>query len=474
MVTSVKSNNAQNEKVLNADVVVVGAGLAGLSAALEAQKSGKKVIVLNHFGLLGNSSSMSGGEISLIGTPLQKQMGIQDSTDLFVKDVLKANNHSVDVELVNVISEGAVELFQWLTEFGVQFDRIISWPGHSVLRVHKEIGGRGSRIVELLHQACKARGINVILKTMAISLLLDVSGRVIGIEARDGQGKTLKVMADSGVVLAAGGFAKNKEMLQKYAPRIADLPNVGARGATGDGIRLGIAVGARIVNMDSAVLSYNLLSKDGSRHGQPMSVRWAIGEGIAVNKEGSRFMDEDISYTRGTCRLIRQTGRTCFIVFDEKTKSKVDMVDYVEVYTGNTAAELAAELGVDPIALANSIATYNDAVSRKVIPETNLWMRGIQRHCLQGRLFAVAVAAELVFTQGGMLINSRGQVIHESGKPIPGLYAAGDNALGMSGSTGGEDSCPGYLSGVAILTALSFGRVAGRNAAGEKAKLQTP
>lgn len=455
-------------KKLATDVVVVGAGFAGLSAALEAQQLDAEVIVLSRTGLLANNSAMSGGQVALIGTPLQKEMGIEDSPKLYAQDLMKANNNTVDAELINVAADGATELYEWLTGFGAQFHKLISWHGHSVPRVHQEIDLRGGGMVKLLYKAAKARSIDVRLGTAAISLLTSDSGGVVGVKARDRKTQVLEIQANRGVVLAAGGFAKNQEMLQKYIPKLAGRPVDSAGGSTGDGVSMGMEVGAGVVGMDTVVMGYSILSKSGRymRHqAVPMSLQLAMGEGIAVNKEGRRFMDEIVSYARGTSMIMRQKDCICFVIFDEQTKSQAELVEYDEVFTGETAEELAAELSIDRRALAETIASYNEAVRNEAVPKVDGCGQPVQRHCLQGRLFAMPITAHIIMTHGGLKINTKAQVIHQRGHPIRGLYAAGDNAAGLGGLSDGYNACPGYLSGTGNLTAFCFGRIAGRNAA---------
>lgn len=450
------------------DVVVVGAGFAGLSAALEARQQGAEVIVLSRMGLLANNSAISGGHVALVGTPLQKEMGIKDSPELYARDLLKSNNYSVDAELTKILTIGATELYNWLAGFGVQFSVLVPWPGHSVTRIHHGIETNGSGMVKLLHLAAQERGIDIHLGTAATDLVTGENGRIVGVKARDRSDQLLEIQANCGVVLAAGGFAKNKEMMAEYIPKLVEWPSHSAGGSTGDGIRMSMDVGAALASMDSVVMGYGVLPRSGKYKGHlamPMSLQLAMAEGIAVNKEGCRFMDESVTYARGASGIMQQTDCICFIVFDEQTKDKPQLREYNEVFTGRTVEELAAGLGIEKRALAETITGYNESVDRGTVPDVYATEPTVRRHRLQGPLFAMPLSTVVIMTHGGVKINTSAQVIHHQGYPIPGLYAAGDNAVGLGGISEVSNACPGYLSATGNLTAFCFGRIAGRNAA---------
>jgi fumarate reductase flavoprotein subunit len=455
------------ESRLTADVVVIGAGFAGLSSALEASQLGAEVIVLSRTGLLANDSAISGGNIPFVGSPLQKEKGIKDSKELFTRDLLESNHNSVNIDLINVIACGAAELYDWLIGFGAEFIGPIPWPGHSIPRLHQEVQKNGSRLIKLMSSAAKERGADVRYGVAATNLITDDKGVVKGVKGLNKEGKAFEISASKGVVLAAGGFAKNREMLQKYIPKMVGWPTDTASGSTGDGIRMALEVGATTANMDSVVMGYRVLPKSGQPKAHPplpAALMLALAGGIAVNKEGQRFMDESVSYSHGAADIMRQSGCTCFVIFDERTKSLPQLKNYEEVFYGKTIDGLAAELGIGSQALAKTISDYNDSVDKGTSPSYIIGYNMI-RHHLEPPYYAIPSTTTVIMTHGGIKINAGTEVIRRDGNPIPGLFAAGDVAVGLCGGSEGYCAVPGYINGTGNLTALSFGRVAGRKAA---------
>lgn len=459
---------------LAADVVVVGTGFAGLAAALEARHHGAEVILLGSKGLLANNSALSGGQVAMVNTPLQKKLGVHDSPELFIRDLMSANNHSVDPELVKTAAYASCELYDWLTGFGADFPKILPWNCHSVDRIHEEVGekdsafGRGGRLIKLMHQAAQAQGVDIHMGVAATSLLTNEQGRVVGLRTRDKAGLEAEIEVRRGVVLGAGGYAKNKEMLKKYAPKLVGMVSVSAVGSTGDGIRMGMEVGAATSNLESVVMAYTVCSMEGGPlkgnaaiigSKSMMPLIYGLLAGIAVNKEGRRFMDESFTYSRGSACLMRQTDSMAFAVFDEETRNKVS--GDMNLFAGATPEDLGRKINIDAAILAETIASYNAK-----LPRVDAYGHPVEKRPLRGSLFAVPFTGMIVMTHGGLKINSEAQVIHNKGHVIPGLYAAGDNAAGLGGPADGENACPGYLTGCANMTALAFGRIAGRNAAG--------
>lgn len=249
-------------------------------------------------------------------------------------------------------------------------------------------------------------------------------------------------------------------MMQKYVPDLADWPVVSAGGSTGDGISMGMEIGAQALYMDTVLMVYGVrVSKGKATERLGAALRRGLSEGIAVNKDGRRFMDESWSYSRGTSRIMRQKDRIAFVVFDEETRDKAQLTPEDEVVTGATPEDLAARLGIDQRSLAETISGHNEAVLKVY----NYGYPG-QRRPLSGRLFSIPFSGSIVTTHGGLKINRQAQVIHQKGHAIPGLYAAGDNAAGIGGPSQGYNATPGYLSGCGNGAALVFGRIAGRNA----------
>jgi len=430
------------------DVLVIGAGYAGLAAAIEASEAGASVIVLGRRNPFASNSSIGGGVFALVDTPLQREKGVRDSAELLVEDILKANRHSIPQDLVAVAVQESTELYGWMTELGVRFPELLQFPGHSVARVHLESGMSGANTMRLLLEAVGSRGVDVRLGTTAENLILGNGKAVVGVQAVR-EGTKTEIRANRAVVLAAGGFGRNPNMMARYLPELKGVTTISAAGSTGDGIRMGIEVGAELHNMDSAVLASIGSVKKGSRI--PGIAQILLNGAILVNKNGQRFADESEGYIPTALPILHQPDGIAFLIFNEELLKGVEQVsDQIDKYVGmgliqygKTADELATAAGID----------------QENLQET------VKKHLLVGSLYGIWVKPILLMTHGGLKINAQTQVMHSQGYPIPHLYAVGDSTAGLGGAATAECPCPGYLTGCGYLWALGSGRVAGRNAA---------
>ena len=449
---------------LTADVVVVGAGFAGLSAALEARRCGASVILLCDRGPLANNSAMSGAVFAMAGTPVQENRGIKDSPELFRQDLMSASDNKADSEMVSTFVNATGEIYRWLTGLGAEFPILLSQVGHGVSRLHAEVSegdtglGRGCRLIKLMQTAAKSQGVDVHMGTPVIGLLTNEKGTVMGVEAEDKEEGKLEIKAKRGVVLAAGGFARDEDMLRKYAPGLLGLPVGSAAGSTGDGIRMGMEVGAAAANLDAAVLLPTVYGAAGKGAIISLALYKLLSEGIVVNKLGRRYMDENISFYRAAGELILQPDRLAFVIFDSETLKDAALEDE-PLIAAASPEELALKLGIESSALIRTVIDFNRTVPQGVSESP------LQKRPLRGSLFAVRLTSRLLFTYGGLKTNVRTQVIYQSGHVIRGLFAAGDNVTGICGPSNGYNAVSGYLTGCGNSAAVVFGRIAGRNAA---------
>jgi len=433
---------------LQGDVLVVGTGFAGLAAAIESLNSGAKVIVLGRRNPLASNSALGGGTFALVDTPLQRQKGIKDSADLLAKDILKANRHTIPEDIVNAAAQQGSQLYDWLVEIGAEFYEVMQYPGHSVPRVHLERGLDGANTLKLLLKRVMSKGAEVRLGMIAEHLILNEKNEVEGVQASD-TGEKTTIKAKRATILAAGGFGKNKGMMAKYLPKYAEMPCVSGAGSTGDGIRMGMEAGAEVLNMDAAEL-YSLGSaKRGLRI---LGISEAMAKGaILVNKNGQRFTDESKGYALTAPPVMQQPDAIALLILDERIlKSVVKLHGNIDRYLkmglfhyGETAFELADKTGID---LDNLQKTVN-------------------RYFPSGNLYGTWVRTIVIQSMGGLKVNSRAQVMHRRGYPIPRLYAAGDSTPSLGGAATSDNPCPGYLTGTGYLWALASGRIAGQNAA---------
>ena len=433
---------------LQCDVLVVGTGYAGLAAAIEALSSGAKVIALGRRNPLASNSALGGGTFAFADTPLQRQKGIQDSADLLARDILKANRHTIPDDVVNAAAQQSIQLYDWLVDIGAEFYEVMQYPGHSVPRVHLESGMDGANTLNLLLTRARNEGADVPLGTVAEHLLLNENNEVEGVQA-DNYGEKITIKARRATILAAGGFAKNKDMMATYLPGYMEMPCVSGAGSTGDGIRMGMEIGADVLNMDAAEL-YSLGAAKKSLRIPGVSEALSKGA-LLVNKNGERFTDESQGYGLTAPPVMQQPDAVALLVLDETllksvVKLHLNIDKYLNtglVYYGETASELGQKTGVNSDNLQKTVGQFFPS----------------------GKLYGTWVRTILIQSMGGLKVNSRAQVIHRDGHPIPRLYAAGDNTPSLGGAATSDNPCPGYLTGTGYLLALASGRIAGQNAA---------
>lgn len=431
---------------LRYDVVVAGSGFAGLAAALEALKTGASVVVLGSRNPFASNSALSSGGIILADTALQKNNGISDSAALLTQDILRANRHSIAAEVVEAAAHEATHIYDWFASMGIQLPILRPLANHTVSRVHRGPFG-GAHILRLLLQETKRRGANFQLGTLARHLIMS-EGKAEGIEAVNQEG-TAEIRSFKGVVLAAGGFAQNRRMVESFLPGFSNLLCAGGSGSTGDGVRMGLEVGAKTSNMDSAILTpLGSVRRGGAIPG----IFEAMLQGaVLVNKRGQRFVDEKMGLFSDTAfPTILQPDGVALLVVNEAMKRRITKLErYMDTYLrkelfffGETSDELALRTGLDRSGF-------------------NFTMTGCG---FSGALYGTWVKPALVMSHGGLAVNAATQVIHTDGHPISRLFAAGDNAAGLGGGISEDRPFPGYI-GTGCLWALASGRIAGRNAA---------
>lgn len=459
-----------------ADVVVVGLGAAGAAAAIEAARAGASVLVLERASGGGGTSAMSGGVLYLGGgTPLQKACGFDDAPEDMFRYLMASLGPAPDEVKVRAYSEGTVEHYHWLTGLDVPFkagfyagysgepptdDGLVmsgsedAWPFCEIARpaprghCPRVPGAAGGFLMQKLLAGVERAGARVRGDHRVLALVQESSGPVVGVVARaDGEQRAIR--ARRGVVLAAGGFIQSREMVRLYAPQLARCRfRVGSPGDDGSGIRMGLAAGGVAVHMEAGSISLPIVPPKG------------VLRGILVNGQGQRFVNEDAYQGRlGELALLRQEGRA-WLVLDDATFVRPDVPREVAA-VGETPAELEAELGLPPGSLVATLELYNrfaaegrDPLFRKgkdyLVPLVHP-PYGALDCTVQGSLYAA-------FTLGGLHTDADGRVLTATGDPLPGLYAAGRCAAGLS--TGG------YSSGISLGDGTFFGRRAGRHASG--------
>lgn len=444
------------ETAYQADVVVIGAGGAGMAAAIEAADQGASVVILEKMGFAGGNTVRSEGGMNATETVYQKEKGIADTKAAMIEDTVKGGKELNDKELVTYFVENSAPTIDWLTSIGMDVSDVAQGAGASFARMHRPADGSkiGSVLVPILMKNLDDRGIKILYSTKATELLTK-DGKITGVTAEDKEGDKLTFQADS-VVIATGGFGANEELYVKYRSDLKGFATTNQPGATGDGIKMAEAVGAATVDMDQIqtnptveVTSNTVISE---------SVR---GKGaIFVNQSGLRFTCEMLTRDVLSKAILEQEEKIAYLIFDQAVmdsmKALQENYDKGIITKGESLAELAEDLSIESDALEATIAKWNRAVASKKDEEFKR-ETGMDADISRAPFYAIKVAPAVHYTMGGIKINTNAQVINTEEKVILGLYAAGEVTGGLHGGN--------RLGGNAVADIMIFGRQAGIQAA---------
>ncbi|PXX70736.1 3-oxo-5alpha-steroid 4-dehydrogenase [Nocardia tenerifensis] len=466
-----------------ADVVVAGYGIAGVCAAIEAARAGADVLILERTGGWGGAAAMAGGFIYLGGgTPLQQALGFEDTPENMETFLLAALGPGVDKAKIADYARGSVEHYNWLVACGVPFREAFwgepGWEpphdeglmysggenaapfntlakpaprGHVPQMADKKIGRKsgGYMLMKPLAETAESLGVRVEYDLRLGRLVVDDDDRVVGVIAKR-YGKEVAIRADRGLVLATGSFAYHQQMIEGYAPRLIGRPAAAIEEHDGIGIRVAQALGAELAHMDATEVAF---------FGDPQ----LMARGILVNGRGQRFIAEDTYPGRiGQAALIQQENQV-FLVIDEEsyeaglaTETSTPFFRQPPTWAAETVAELERDMGLPTLALQGTVECYNlHAADGKdpLLGKKPEWVRP-----LRGSLAAFDMRGFTAgFTLGGLRTDLDSRVLHVSGEPIPGLFAAGRCTSGLCAG--------GYVSGASLGDGSFYGRRAGLAAA---------
>ena len=451
-----------------ADVIVVGGGTAGLPAAIVAAEEGVKTIILEARATLGGSFKMVVGGLAIAGCDEQKEQGIEDSPEIYYQDLV--NICGTEPDIARALVDNQLEAYKMFKDEGVKFPGLTALPGHSRPRALGWLYGFGPTLVNALVHRAKNRGVEILNKHRAIRLISEPqSRRVIGVKVQVGdEEKNFK--ANRAVVLASGGFGRNRDIIAEYAPEMVDCAPMMPPSHLGDGLKMGMDLGAATKDMGIAVAAAWPISVRTRRN--VMSVpRWG---GIAVNVHGKRFHQESCSegfYGPLTGAGHKQPGHVYWMIYDDNINKSMfenedaghrDSMEKADKFQADTIEALAETAGIDVKGLSETIAKYNNDV--ETVGYDTVFNRKYQWGALRPLVkiktppfYAIKCVTSLTSMKGGLKINGKGQVVTHYGEAISSLYAAGEVAGGLHTKT--------YLLGVMTAGALSQGIVAGRNAA---------
>jgi len=444
-------------------LLIIGAGAAGLCAALAAKEAGVDAVLIERDPVPAGSTALSAGLIPAAGTRFQKAKGIVDGPQQLAADIQRKANGEADAAVVEAVTRGAAPLIEWLTKsYRLPFDVVdnFNYPGHSAMRMHGLPTRTGLELIDRLRSAAEANDIVILTERTAKQLVADPAGRICGVEILRGDGAFERLGCDA-LILACNGYGGNSALVREFIPEMADALYFGHPGNCGDAIIWGQALGAQLVHLGayqghgSVATPYNIL------------ITWAVimQGGIQINSEGRRFCDESRGYSEQAAEVLRQPGKIAWNLFDAKIASVArQFEDFRQaehvgaILKADSVADLAREIHVPVAVLASE---WSEVESLKAIGGRDRYGRHFtpQQLC-EAPFHAVKVTGALFHTQGGLAIDATGRVKRNDGTVFPNLFAAGGAAAGVSGA-----SAAGYLSGNGLLTATVLGRLAGQTAA---------
>lgn len=459
----------------SSDIIVVGAGMAGLCAALAGTEQGARVILLEKGARHGGSTAMCGGALAFAGTDVQRERGIEDSDALLEEDLLEAGCHRNDRELVRVFVQNQHAAYRWLQGLGIPIDAVALSGGQSVPRNHST---DPVAALETLHRCLQRSGRAEIRTRAPVQRLLtrprdEGSAVVIGVELADGE----RLLAGGGVVLATGGFSRAADLIERFAPALRDARPMGGEHNTGDGLRMAWALGADMADMGYAKGTFGApVEVPRAGHAAPLIVSAMYRGALIVNRAGRRFVDESLSYKVIGDRCLAQDGAVAFQVFDRRVMDQsaplprnVDFAGALEaglVRCASTLDGLAAELGIDAEALCRTVRRYNDAVAGHEPDEFGRTSLGAGYGQLapidRPPFYGIASTTGLTSTFCGVRTDASARVLRVDGARIEGLYAVGEVTGGFHGQN--------YMSGTSLAKGCVFGRIAASHAA-QRARL---
>ncbi|MCS6853629.1 MAG: FAD-binding protein [Elioraea sp.] len=441
-----------------AEVLIIGAGAAGLVAALAAREAGVEPVVVERDAVPRGSTALSAGLVPAAGTRWQKAARIDDDPECFAADILRKTKGRADRTVLILATRGAADALHWLADaHGLPFvlAEDVVYPGHSVRRMHGLPTRSGAELVDRLRAAAEAADVPILTEAAARTLFLAEDGRTIagvGLVRPDGAEERIACRA---LVLACNGYGGNRDLVRRHLPELAEALWFGHDGNRGEAVLWGEALGAELRHLSGHQGHGNVA------HPHGILITWTtiMQGGIQVNAEGERFSDETEGYSEQAARVLAQPGGFAWTVFDERIAAAARaFADFRAaeaagaILRADTLAGLEAMLRLPPGRLATTLAACRgrDRFGRE-------WS---STPPLAPPYRAVRVTGALFHTQGGLAVDSEARVLGRRGGAFPNLFAAGGAAVGVSGP-----EASGYLSGNGLLTAIVLGRLAGRAAA---------
>ena len=445
---------AKEAVTLDTDVVIVGAGGAGMAAAITAHQAGMDVVILEKMAYVGGNTTKATGGMNAAESHYQKEQGIEDTVAQFVEDTMVGGKNISNRELVEMMAKSSAGAIEWLDSIGAPLPKVSFSGGATNARIHAPQDGSavGNYLVAAFSDKLAELGVDVMLGTKATEIIM-ADGKAAGILATsDTADYTINAKA---VILATGGFGANEDMYTQYRPDLKGTVTTNAPGATGDGIVMAQAVGAALVDIEQIQLHPTV-----EQTTSIMVTEGVRGDGaILVNQDGKRFVNELLTRDVVSAAELEQEGCYAYILFDQRLREGLKAIEkYVTngiTVQADTIEGLAEQLGMDPATLAQTLADWNKVVETQN-DEAFGRTTGMDENLSVAPFYAIKIAPGIHHTMGGVKINTAAEVIAEDGNAIPGLYAAGEVTGGIHGGN--------RLGGNAVADIVIFGRIAGAHA----------
>ena len=501
------SSNAEpaKDQNLEADVVVIGAGGAGMISAITAADLGKSVVILESQAMVGGNSIRATGGMNAADTKWQNENSFEegagvektlataaekysdndtitalaekvkeqyaayqanpegyfDSVELMELDTMVGGKGKNDPSLVKVLAEQSAPAIDYLEKLGMTIHNVGSFGGASVKRIHRPVDENGkviavgSYMIPILEENLNKRDkITLLTSVTAEEITKSEDGKISGVKAKGSSGNSVEVKAPV-VIVATGGFAANMEMVEKYQPGLKGYMSTNAPGALGQGITMAEAIGADTVDMDQIQIHPTVTTNDAH-----LITEGLRGDGaILVNQEGLRFTDEVGTRDAVSKAEIEQTNSQVYLVIDNKMVEKSAVIQgYIKsgyTVSGEDAKSLAKAMGVPEEAFEKTLSEWNESVAKK--EDAAFGRTSFAAPLDTAPFYAIKVTPGVHHTMGGLRINGVTEVLDKAGNAIPGLFAAGEVTGGVHGAN--------RLGGNAVADFSVFGKIAGESAA---------
>ncbi|MCR5494847.1 MAG: flavocytochrome c [Treponema sp.] len=446
---------AKKYRNTSCDIIVIGSGGAGLSAAVQAAQKGAYVILLEKMGIVGGNTNYSTAGLNASETSVQHDLDIKDSNEEYYQDTMKGGHNLNNPELVRTLVENSADAVDWLTSLGADLSDVGKMAGSTNSRTHRPKGGYaiGGHLISVLHKAAVDNGVEIRTRN-TVKDILEKDGKVSGVLVENEAGQ-YEIKADA-VIVATGGFGANSKLVENYRPDLKGFNTTNHKGATGDAFSLLNKFNVKTVLMDQIQTHPTVVKGSGI-----MITEAVRGNGaILVNKDGKRFANEMLPRDAMSNAILSQRDGSAFLLFDQGVRESLKAIEkYAQqnlLAEGQSISELADKLGISSLTLEKTLSDYNLYQKTGVDKDFSRKGNEMPRSLSKAPFYAVEVSPAVHHTMGGLAINSSAQVLNQEGQVIPGLYAAGEVTGGVHGGN--------RLGGNAVADIVIFGRIAGESA----------